>query len=331
MSGPPAVTGGTRARSLTEGALLAALTVALALIMTYVPVAGGLAAFLVPTPTAVLVVRRDLRTALLSSIVAGLLLFAFLGPLGAVMGWIQIAGIGLPLGYGFRQRWAPWRTLLVTTIVLGLVALVGIVTAIYLSGFNPLDMILRSYRESGEWAWSLYGRAGVLPPGIDSREDFLAWWNSVVDAVAMLLPVGLIAGYAAFALITYALNKTVLERLGHPAPAVTPFSQWQLPGWSLYAFAAAMGLVFLLGRAEGSLAQAVATNVMYAVLLVFAVNGSACAYAFLQRWGASRRLAALLLGLAILLGLLMPLAWLGLLDVGLRLRERYGPQAGDRA
>src|SRR5690606_11703619 len=98
--GSPAAAAGAPAltRGLVEGALLAALTVVLSLITAYVPFVQLFSAVMVPAPTVVLAVRHGPRLALLSTVAAGLILFTILGPVGAVLGWLHVAGIGVPLG-----------------------------------------------------------------------------------------------------------------------------------------------------------------------------------------------------------------------------------------
>lgn len=315
-------------RSLTEGALLAALTVILVLIMTYVPVAGVVAAVMITTPTVVLVVRHGLRTAVAGSVVSGLLLFPFVGPIGAILGWLQITGIGLPLGYGLRSRWHVWQIVLVTTVAFMLVSGIGFVATVFVSGFNPWELMLSAYRESGEAAYDVYSRIGLLPSELNDRGAFVNWWNGLVDMTVRLLPVGLTAAFAGYSLLTYGVNRAVLQRLGHDAPPLAPFARWELPVWLLYVAVGVLlviqGLIFLGVTVDAAVTQ----NLTLAVLIVFAVNGAATAYAFLDHWGVGRGLRITILVAALLFQIIVPLSWLGMLDAGLKLRRRYIPQHG---
>src|SRR5690606_5197179 len=205
--------GGRMARSLTEGALLAAVTVVLALATAYVPIAGWIAAILMPTPTAVLVVRHDARTAVLSAVVAGILLFVLLGPIGASLALIQIVGIGLPLGLGVKAAWQPWKTVAGMAVGFFLASAASLAVSLWIGGFNPLELALESYRGLGAFAAEVYERAGRTPPGAEDAQAFIAMWDEVVETATRLLPVGFISGFFLFALMTYSLNQAIFKRL----------------------------------------------------------------------------------------------------------------------
>src|SRR5690606_9679021 len=124
---------------------------------------GVIPALFIPTPVAVLVYRHDVRTALMSSLVAGLLLFGFVGLFGAVLGSMHAAGLGLPLGYGLRRSWPAWRTITVTTLTILAVGIVSMTATLAVMGVHPLEVAERTYREAGDWAFSVFESAGMTP------------------------------------------------------------------------------------------------------------------------------------------------------------------------
>lgn len=311
-------------RGLVEGALLAALTVVLSLITAYVPFVQLFSAVMVPAPTVVLAVRHGPRLALLSTVAAGLILFTILGPVGAVLGWLHVAGIGVPLGTGIRRGWPAAWTVGVTTVAFLLLALAGVGAALLVSGINPITASLEAYRAVGATTYDLYGRLGLVPDDPGVRDEFVATWNELLDAALTLLPVGLLFAYTGFSLLTYSLNKAVLARLGrHDVPALPPFAGWQAPPWTVYAFAAAAGLYLVHGELGIEAAGPVLYNVLTGFMFGFSILGAAAAYAFLRSWRLGRGVATIILVMLFLSRLAVVLAWLGLLDAGLRLRERF--------
>src|SRR5690606_37330457 len=309
---------------LVEGALLAALTGVLSLITAYVPFIQLLSAVMAPAPTVVLAVRRGPRLALLSTVAAGLILFAVLGPVGAVLGWLHVAGIGIPLGMGIRRRWPAGWTIGVTTVAFLFLALAGIAAALLISGINPVTAAVDVYRTAGPTAYDLYGRLGLVPDDPALRDAFVHTWNQMLDAAFMLLPVGLLFGYTGFSIVTYSLNKAVLARLGHhDVPALPPFAAWQAPPWVVWAFAGAAGLYLIHGELGIPGAGTVLYNILSGFMIGFAVLGAATAYGFLRSWRLGRGPAVIILVLVFLSQFGAVLAWLGLLDTGLRLRQRF--------
>ncbi|HEX6988353.1 MAG TPA: YybS family protein [Bacillota bacterium] len=320
-----------RARPLVEGALLAALTVVLSLITAYIPVVQLLSAVAVPAPTVVLTVRRGTRVALLSSVTAGLILLAVTGPVGAVLGWLHVAGIGLPLGLGIRRRWPAGVTLAVTTGSFLVLALVGIAAALLLSGINPVETAIDTYRTAGPAAYAVYDRLGLVPDDPAMRDAFVKSWNAAVDLARTLLPVGLLLGYAGYSLLNYSLNRAVLARLGHhDIPTLPPFARWQAPGWLTYVFAALVGASLLRGELAWQAGSAVLSNLFAGFMIIFSIVGAAAAYAFLRSWRLGRGVAVAVLVLLFLSQFSVVLAWLGMLDGVLRLRQRFiRPDGGE--
>jgi hypothetical protein len=102
--------------ALAEGALLADVAVLVDLVRVYVPFIGVVLAPLLPTPFALLVLRRGVRPALLAVGVATALMSLMVGP---HYGWrIGVSGlVGLALGYVMRARWRP--ALIVALGILG--------------------------------------------------------------------------------------------------------------------------------------------------------------------------------------------------------------------
>src|SRR5262249_37909310 len=95
-------------RGLTEGAILAALAALSAAAGLLIPPVARLVA---PLPTMLLAIRWALRTGVLATVVAGLILLLFFGPLAA-FSVVVFGPIGLALGWGVRhERGASWTVL----------------------------------------------------------------------------------------------------------------------------------------------------------------------------------------------------------------------------
>lgn len=322
---------GGRTRELVEGALLAALSVVLALVTTYVPFLQMFSVVMLPAPAVVLAVRRGTRTAVLGTAAAGLILLALVGPVSGVITWLHIAGIGVPLGLGIRRRRPAGWTIAVTTAAFLVLALVSIGVTMVVSGFNPVTAAIDAYRTAGAEAFDLYGRLGLVPSDPSARDTLVSAWEQLIETVVRLLPVALVLGYAGFSLLTYVLNRAVLQRLGHrDVPPVKPFADWQVPQWTVFAFGAAAGIHLVRGELGGQAAGILLDNILMGFLWIFIVVGAAAAYAFLRAWGIGRGAAAAILALAVMMQLSVFLAGLGLVDTGLGLRRRYlPPRAGE--
>lgn len=306
-----------RARALVEGALLAALAAVLVWVVAYLPL-GAYLFFLMPTPVTVAVVRHGLRTGALTAATAALLLLALLGPLPAVGAAVTLAGIGLPMGWGVRRAWPAGATVAATAAGFLVVAAAALGLGLLVTGVNPLAEMLRLFEESGQWARGVARRLGLPGEAVEQQAQL---WELVVQTMRLVLPAALVVGALAWSLLGYLGSAAVLSRLGHPAPPLPPFARWRVPAWAAWGFVALQLLLFALrGQLEGTLAERVALNAFFALMVVFTVNGLATAYFFLARWGVRRGVAvALLAAAAVWFSAL--LLWLGLLEPILRLRD----------
>ena len=88
-----------RITPLTEGGLLAALTVVIALAAVYLPLVGPFIALLWPPPLAVLVLRHGFRQGFLAMLVAGAALSMLMDPVIALRLVLGFGPLGLVLGF----------------------------------------------------------------------------------------------------------------------------------------------------------------------------------------------------------------------------------------
>ncbi|MDI3269612.1 MAG: YybS family protein [Bacillota bacterium] len=273
------------ARRLVDGALMAALTVVLALVAFYVPVLGSILLFVLPAPAAALTVRWGLGIALASIVVAGVTLGLLLGPVQALGLVIVFAFMGLALGWGLRRGWSGG-----TTILLGAVAaLLSVVSALAFSklflhedaltvGLNQTRSLLETMVATGP----TYVRDGA-------QSLLLALDNLATDPLLWVLPG---AGALLFlSFLYYAAMTPLLRRLHIQVPALTPFAAWTVPRWMAWAwFFTLLPLLFRLPVQLQWLAQA-SSLAFYLFLFAFLVIGTSVLYFYLRNWRVSPYLA----------------------------------------
>ena len=87
-------------RALTEGALLAALTIVLYVANVYTQ----LLIYVIPVPVAILVVRNGLRAGAVASVVSALGVGLVLGPIDGITVLIRVALVGLVMAGSWPSR-----------------------------------------------------------------------------------------------------------------------------------------------------------------------------------------------------------------------------------
>jgi uncharacterized membrane protein (Fun14 family) len=217
----PLETGWLTAAELAEGGLLTDVGVVLDLAAIYLPVVGAILSFAVPTPFAILMLRRGTRVTLLSAAVAAFLITVLSGPhFGWRMGLEAI--VGVLLGWAMRARIRPSLAVAGGTLLVAIVTFVAGMGVIVVTGLPITDIVreLRNILES--LAWLAATGASIL--GLESQWlairptlvvvglFALHVWPLLLFCVVAASTIPVVASY-------YALANSTAQVLGHDVPA----------------------------------------------------------------------------------------------------------------
>jgi uncharacterized protein YybS (DUF2232 family) len=315
-------------RPLVEGALLAATTVVLVLAGTYVPLVGGLFAFVLPVPVALAYLRHGPRVAVLSALAAAMVLAALVGPLQAAAGVGTFGSLGLAFGWSFRRR-APAAVAVAAGSAAALLSLLaGLAAARLVMHQDLLAQLLDAYRQAAATVPGLYARLGVPAPVQAQVRSSL---QSALDAIPALLPAILVVAAVGMAAVSHAVARRVLARFGHPVPGLPPFAAWRVPPPVAAGWLAAPALAYLGQRTGSGLLADAALDVQYLFSLLYTVLGLSVAYYLLRRLGLARGLAVAVLAAAVGSPLAAQvLLWLGLVESVFRYRDVLEARMGVR-
>lgn len=324
VTGRPAAAGtATRrqpTRGLTEGAILAALTVVVAAAGLIAPFVGIL---LAPLPIMLLVIRWGIRTALLATVVAAWVLLQFFGPLNAISAVATFAPLGLALGWGVRRGIGAQFTILAgAAAFLGSTLAVLEVTMIVLHQ-DLIEQFIRGQVQAMQTALAVQERLGAPQQQVD---ELRLLWDTYCGehhcfAAVMpqffhtALPVMLAFGALLWGYLSYTVARAVLRRVGHTLPAVPPIVTWHIPpllASILLWISAGISLVSLRDpRASG-----MALDAMFVDLFVFGFQGALVGIAWMNNRQIPR-FAQVMAGVLLLMTGLLPmmaLAVLGIMD-----------------
>lgn len=212
------------ALGLAEGGMLADVGIVLNLATIYLPLIGAVLAPTVPTPFAVLMLRRGPKVTLLAAAVASFLVGVLSGPhFGWRMGLEAL--VGMLMGYAMRKRWR-WPLVLVAgTFLVATVTFAAALGIIFVTGLPIKDIVQGLRNGLAAVAWAVAAGASLV--------GGQAQWLSVrpflvsVGLVALQLwPLLLYAYVAAAALPTvalyYAVANSTARILGEDAVAFPP-------------------------------------------------------------------------------------------------------------
>lgn len=141
------------ALGLAEGGLLADVGIVLDLATIYLPLIGTVLAPTVPTPFAVLMLRRGPKVTLLAAAVASFLVGVLAGPhFGWRMGLEAL--IGMLMGHAMMKRWR-WPVVLAAgTVIIATVTFAAAMGVIFVTGLPIKDIVqeLRNGMAAAAWA-----------------------------------------------------------------------------------------------------------------------------------------------------------------------------------
>ncbi|MEG6522735.1 YybS family protein [Desulfotomaculum sp. 1211_IL3151] len=305
-------------RALVDGALMAGMTAMLGLLGMFIPPFFLVIGILMPLPLAVLVVRRDLKIAVLSLVVTGLLMMMlYPDPLQVLVMFIQFGPLGLVLGFLYKNYVSPGHALITATLVSVIASILVISLSVLVTGLN-LEFIQAAINESLNKIFTMYQEAGYPVP--TEQQEFM---RTSLKTSILLLP----AAYLIFAVfstaLTYIVGAKVLKRLNYRVNKLPPFSQWRLPWYAIWGVI--LGLIFLLAGDNFNLpaVKIIGQNLLTIFGFAFFIIGVSVVAFYFKKLTFSKPFKTILLVLLILYISIMYMAiiLLGLFDTILNLRR----------
>ncbi len=307
-------------KPLVEGALLAAVTVVLALVGFYVPVVGAVVAFLWPVPVALVHMRHGFRVSILTVVVAGLTLASFVGPLEA-LGMVAAFGFaGLAMGFCFERRLSSSVAVLAGALAALLSTGVSMLVSFIFLKISPMQMLAEASEALNE-ASEIYRRLGLFNE--QQMEEMKKIAETVREMMRYLFPALFGISSIAMSFLNFSMARAVLNRLGYKIEALPNFETWRIPPVGTLGLVAGMGAYFLKDKGVWNWAYLVGANVQVFVSVLFVIHGMAVAWWFMaNRWNVSKPMRLMIMVLAYFNPLFnQVLLWLGVFDSMFDLRK----------
>lgn len=314
-------------RGITEGAILAGLTVITAAAGLVAPFVGVLVA---PLPIMVLVIRWGIRNAVLATVVATLLLLQLFGPLNALSAAAGFAPLGLALGWGVRQGWTASLTVLAGATAFLAATLAALAGGTLILHQDLVGEFIRSQVKAMQMAVSFQERLGASRQQIDQLRATLSLLPGFLHAA---LPVIFALGALLWAYTCYTVARHVLRRIGHHLPGFPPLLEWRIPPAATAALLW-LSAIMVVARFRAPQVGGAVLDIMLADLFIFGFQGALVAAAWMNRRQVPRALQIVLGAMLLSAGILplLSLAVLGALDTWVdyrRLTSREGHGACD--
>lgn len=215
---------------LAEGGLLADVGIVLDLATIYLPIVGMVLAPAVPTPFAVLMLRRGPRVTFVAACVASFLVTVLAGPhFGWRMGLEAV--IGMLLGWAMRRR-VNWTVVLVIgTLLVATATFAAAMGIIFVTGLPIKDVTgeLRNGMAAAAWVVATGASlAGWHTQWLAMRPAFVAVALFALRFWPVLLYIYVIAASLPTVALYFAVANASARVMGHDVPLFPPRWAWRL-------------------------------------------------------------------------------------------------------
>ncbi|KJS86976.1 MAG: hypothetical protein JM58_05510 [Peptococcaceae bacterium BICA1-8] len=306
-------------KALAEGALLAVITAIIALAGAYIPLASFVTFLIVAIPIIIVIVRNNLSTGIIASIVAAFLVGVLAGPLVALFFYLQFMLMALAYGHLFKYKYNSGRILAVGTFVAAL-STVLIIAITMLVGQVGLEQQKQALFETVDRTINIYEDYGMMQQFEDKgigREELRTMLANMVQLFIRVLPALLIVGSVFTAITHFIVARIALKRLGHEIPKFPLFSEWHLPWYSIWGLIVGLSSYLLGDIYNQDIWRILGQNIMITYgLILFVLGLSVIAY-YIRKHQLSRivRLIIILMAVIMLNGFIISTIFIGMFDL----------------
>ena len=302
-------------RSLTEGAMLAAITVLLSLLGAYfLPYLF----FITPVPLIILVYRHGMRPGILVAVTSALLGGIVLSTLPTMVFLLILGLVGLAMGGALREGFSPGKIMFIgsATSIAALVLMI-IVTS-FLLNYNVLEHTLELMERSLNQSMRIYDRLGVETNPL-FNENVL---GELVRMLRLAFPAAILTTAIVVTFVNYWLAHLILRRLGVKLPWLRPFRLWRFPWYLAWGYILGQGLPLLTrGATDGNIWFTVGLNLQIIFNYVFLLQGLAILWYFLDKANVAKALRWLIVFFMFNPLFMTLIVWAGVLDTWFDFRK----------
>ena len=298
-----------KTRSLTEGAMLGAITVLITIVGEYL----GIPALIVPVPLILLVYRQGFQMGILTAVAAALISSLVAGHVFSGLSILIWGFVGVAVGMALREKFS-FSKLMVVGVLSNLVVMaLNVLLYSLIFGENLFNEMLGFMIESME-------RAMSISEGLGVAGDAMAKYERMLDAIPFIFKYGLPSLLVIYALVMSYINllvtRLILKRMGDEVPWISPFVHWRISSWYVIPLLAGMYLTALAQMTDLTpWLKYLGLNMFIVFFYLYLVIGLAVVWHYFKRKNVAKFLRGLFLFLLFSIEpLVLVVAFLGVSD-----------------
>ena len=315
-----------KTRQLTEGAIMAVITAVVALLGTFIPLINTLTVMVITAPIIFVIVRNNISTGVLSSVVAAFLVGVIAGPIASLFFYIQFMFLAIVYGYLFTKK-SSLATFLTAGTVVSVTATILVFLLVMVTGQISFEEQKAVFNEAMERTIIQYEESGVfddLESQGYSKEDIRVMLDEMIKFVINIIPTIIVIASALTAILNFIFARLLLRKFDHKVPNFPKFTEWRLPWNFIWGFIVAWAVLLFGDIISSPIILVIGQNVLIAYGAAFFIMGlSTMAYVFKNaEISPIARVAFVFLIFFLFQSIVIITAFIGLLDLLLDTRKK---------
>jgi Predicted membrane protein len=313
-----------KAKAIVEAGLLSALIVIIMLFSVYIPIFILVGNFLLPIPVAILYMKYDYKTTILSIIVSTILIAILYSPFSALSAGITYGIIGIALGHCFKKSKNTSTTFIILTLASILaIVLSNLILLVFVDKTtigNSINQLLTTFKETANTLRSYYKSAGM---DTQSIEPLLKMWESIDSKMILsMIPAFLVMSGFMSAVINYKISKAILKKLRYNIKDLKPFEEIYVDNRIIAALVVIVCLGIILSAQNYLIGTIILNSSISITELAFMVIGMSVSYYYLKRKFNMKKATIIIIFIFMFLAqLYVILIYVGIMDVILDFRK----------
>lgn len=266
-------------KAITEGAIMAAITVVLGLTGVYIPLLNAIVMLVWTLPVVFVCIRHGMRAGTVTIAVAGAVIMSLTSPITAFDMMLRSAGPALLIGCGFHYSWRTEKTVFFASLATFGGLLVDLGITVFVMGISVRDMFFGNEEMLDEMV-GMFTDMGLLTSMNMTPEEMAAQASEVSSTLFLMIPAMLLV-YSLFSAITnYLAAHLVLRKLKAPLPPITRLSTFRMPVSLVFGFIVGFGLT-VLGESffpDIPMVVTVGQNIYVVFLTLYIIQGLGLLY-----------------------------------------------------
>jgi uncharacterized protein YybS (DUF2232 family) len=277
-------------KAITEGAMMATLTVIFAMTGIYFPLLGPVVMLVWTLPVVVMCLRRGLQAGAMTMAVSGFIIMILATPLNGISMLIRSAGPALVIGYGYYSKWPSEKTLLYTWGAAFVGLLASYALTFFVMGISVTDMF-HVAPETIEEMVALFDERGLLASAGMGAQEMVDQLTETFSMLLTLIPMILVLSGLTSAITNYVAASFVLRRLKMDIPPMVNLSTFQLPFGLVFVFILGFGMATVgsIFFPQYTTLITIGRNILYIMLTLYLFQGLGVVSHYIKRAPADKQ------------------------------------------